>query len=190
MMHRLAASSGSLLSAAAGVAAGVAVTRWLDSDASKVHASATPLSGTYELTGVWHGTENAAVESAASRADALQDKTRQCMPRRMSGLLVYQDDGRMWTQCSVSHDESAPPTFTGYAGRWWLHDPRSFSPPHGESHQVEHFVKSASDPSLVGKTVMQQIALSQDGNQLTTTDVKILFGDRVVTEQLQWQRVQ
>ena len=62
-------------------------------------------------------------------------------------------------------------------------------PPHGDHAQIEHYVKSASDPGLVGKTVMQQVQLSDDGSRLTTTDVRILFGDRMVVEQSEWKRL-
>lgn len=176
-----------LATAASGAVAGVCATRWLD--ATPLHAQAPaspPICGAYELTSVWTGHhESAAVDSAEARAEPLRDKRRQCTPRRMSGLLVYQPDGRMWTQCSVERDDGTPASYTGFGGRWWLHNFSSY----GNTDQVELFVKSASDPELVGKTVLQQARLSDDGNRLTTTDVKILWGERQVVEQLEWKRI-
>ena len=171
--------------AAASMAAGAAYL-----ERSKIEASAPPICGVYELSSVWNGYSDSAVtETKQERQDALQDHRRQCTPRRVHGLLVYQEDGRMWTQYSEQHDDRAP-TYTGYAGRWWLHSgERTFAPPHGQHELVEHHVRAASDPSLVGKTVMQRWALSDDRQRLTTTDVQILFGEPRTVEQLEWWRV-
>ena len=179
--------------ATGGAIAGVAATHYLQSPSRRLQAqSAAPqLCGSYELTSVWRSAESTGVESqTALGRSPLQDKTRQCMPRRMSGLLVYQDDGRMWTQCSTISDNQ-PASYTGYSGRWWLHDQRAFAAnyTHGDPQHVEHFVKSASEPGLVGETVTQQVQLSDDGHRLTTTDVRILFGERCVTEVLEWKRL-
>jgi len=114
-------------------------------------------------------------------------------PLRTSGLLVYLSDGRMWTQCHETRDDGKEPTYTGYTGRWWLHNDHSlgsFAPPHGGRPLVEHYVKAASDPELVGKTVIQQYALSADHKRLTTTDVCIFLGRACVMEQLEWRRLE
>ena len=182
---RLAAAT----AATAGLVAGFAIKDRLDR--SKIHADSPPLCGVYELKSAWHGTDTIGVtETPQERRDALVDHRRQCMPRRISGLLVYQEDGRMWTQYT-EQNSGAPARYTGYAGRWWLHAPNSGSLLGTSSQEatVEHHVRSASDPSLVGKTVTQQWALSADGQRLTTTDVQILFGEASVVEQLEWRRV-
>ena len=109
---------------------------------------------------------------------------------RVSGLLIYLEDGRMWTQLHVVNDNSSPASYTGYGGRWWVHRPVGGGcPPHGDRHLVEHYVKAASDPTLVGKTVVQQYDLSLDGKRLTTTDMQVFGGKVHVTEQLEWRRL-
>jgi len=107
-----------------------------------------------------------------------------------TGLLVYLRDGRMWTQVQVAH-EGSQPTYTGYSGRWWLHQGSAAgNPPHGNQPLVEHHVKASSDPQLVGKTVYQQYSLSQNGKHLTTTDVRIVSGKPQVVEVLEWRRLE
>ena len=109
----------------------------------------------------------------------------QAPPTHVSGLLVYQPDGQMYTQV---HD--AQMHYTGYSGRWWLHTGMpSASPPHGSQPLLEHYIKSASDPKLVGTTIVQEFALSDDGKSLTTRDMHLLRGKPQCREQLKWRRL-
>ena len=114
----------------------------------------------------------------------------QCQARRrISGLLIYLEDGRMWTQLHVTHGDGKP-SYTGYAGRWWTHTGSAGgNPPHGQANLVEHHVKAASEPRLVGKTLMQQFVLSDNGRHLTTTDSHFSAGKVRICEQLEWKRI-
>ena len=88
-------------------------------------------------------------------------------------------------------DRDAPPQ-----GTYFLHESGGTqcqttfgAPPHGGLPLVEHNITSASDPSLVGKTVLQQWALSADGEELTTTDMQMHGGHASIVEQLEWRRI-
>lgn len=95
----------------------------------------------------------------------------------------------MWTQMAQTLDNRSI-SYTGYTGRWWLHDGvGTFCPPHGGQRLVEHHVKASSNPALVGRTVMQQYEMSADGSRLTTTDVQIVFGKARVLEVSEWRRM-
>jgi hypothetical protein len=54
---------------------------------------------------------------------------------------------------------------------------------------LEHYIKSASDPKLVGTTIVQEFALSDDGKSLTTRDMHLLRGKPQCREQLKWRRL-
>ena len=180
MRRRLAAA------AALGVAAGASATQ----RRRRARASTLPLAGAYELASVWdHGADAAASAPPAQENERQEAGSRKCMRRRMTGLLVYQDDGRMWTQCHEFGDGGATPRCTEYTGRWWVHEGSHGYSPHGTHPLVEHDVRTASDPALVGKTLLQRYALSDGGRRLTTTDVQIVFGRACVVEQLEWRRL-
>ena len=150
--------------ATAGVAAASTIAR-----TRKQHS----LAGEWQLGSVWRS------ESANETCSA---------PRTISGLLVYEPTGRMWTQC-YEIQANGVGAYTGYTGRWWLHDAIvGQPPPHGDQPLVEHHVRSSSDPDLVDKTVYQQYSLSEDGGRLTLTDVQILLGSVSVMEQSEWHR--
>ena len=111
--------------------------------------------------------------------------------RQPTGVLVFSEDGRIWTQlCEPNSDGGR---FTGYQGRWWLHGESpglmGYGYEGGTVPHVEMQVRASSNPELVGKTLTQQYELSRDGNSLITSDVRILFGDRHEVERLEWRRL-
>ena len=129
-----------------------------------------PLCGTYELSALM-SCRHAAVGEEDLNIDT-----------GASGLLRYDSSGCVSTHLTLHGN------YVGYSGRWWIHDAPSLFPPHGRN-LVEHHVKAASQPSLVGQTLSQQWALSEDGQQLTIKCVSILFGEPKVTEVAEWKRV-
>ena len=163
----------------AGAAVGLATGSFATSKISELRRASlvsTPLCGTYVLTSVWERSDEAASSSLQTR--------------KRSGILVYNDDGRMWTQCHAIDADGKQSEYTGYAARWWVHDGvGTLCPPHGGQQLVEHQIKAASDPAMNGMSVWSQYQLSEGGHKLTTTDVKILLGKATVLEQLEWRRV-
>jgi hypothetical protein len=172
----------------AGAAAGAAALAGVASVIDRSKSQAPPLCGVYELAA-----GSASADENDDSAVTHQNESAAAMLSRR-GLLVYRADGRMWAQCSEQAADGAH-SYTGYEGRWWLHGgagacTTTFSaPPHGGYELVEHNVRAASEPSLVGKTMLLQYALSNDGQRLTTTDVQLFFGEQTVVERLEWRRI-
>jgi hypothetical protein len=109
-----------------------------------------------------------------------------------SGMLCYEPDGRVSCQTVQQAAHGQPISFTGFSGRWWVHNRKtSFAatyPPH-DGTLVEHDVTAASDPSLVGKSQVQRYALSPDGTLLTLSVVELRDGESKCTQASQWRRV-
>ena len=174
------------------------------------HGKKPPLCGTFELASAVDRTDEpasqhhvpeekarilaryrtgTAAKGGTANPQQQQHPRRSPPPRRTSGLLVYAPDGRMWTQCHLQ-DSCGNDASVSYTGKWWYTEGSGYgNPPHGGQNLVEHYVKESSEPSLVGKSLIQQYDLSDDGKRLTTTDVQILLGRACVTERLEWRRL-
>ena len=101
-----------LPAAAAGVAVGVAAMHW--QNATRLQATGSPLVGVYELHSVWSRQDNHS-ERFSSDGSILEISERSSRP--VSGLLVYQANGRVWTQCSEKSIDGGRPSFRGYSVR-------------------------------------------------------------------------
>ena len=163
------------------------------------------LSGTYELAAAVHTGQHPAREisvledhvAAADGPRALENGSRHTgrlqymSDGRMSthtGRLQYMSDGRMSTDLEVRRQDGRVQR-TGYSGRWCTHAAQAGGrPPHGDCELVEHQVLSSSDPALVGQQIYQQFELSEDGERLTTIDMRIIRGQVRTMEQLEWRR--
>ena len=156
--------------AAAGATVGASAAAWAFSPPRQ----RVPLCGTYELVSF---TPNGG--------------------KQVSGQLVYKPDGSMSTHFLVtpasssagaSAGERSQQMYTGYAGRWFLHEASSLCPPHG-GDLVEHDVVAASHRGLVGKTLRQAYTLSENGRKLTTEHSSFLGGQAQHPATLEWRRL-
>ena len=111
---------------------------------------------------------------------------------RVSGLVVYEPDGRVSTQLIKRAGAGAPADVLAYQGRWWLHNSStSYAasyPPH-DGTLVEHEVTAATDAALVGKSFVQRYALSRDG-RLRTSSVELRDGESQAVSTMHWVRVE
>ena len=108
------------------------------------------------------------------------------MHRQPTGVLVFNEDGRMWTQCHEPNTDGGRFTATTVTVAWrWPGFLGYF--PHGTVPHVEMHVR-ARQPRARRQTT-QQYELSLDGSTLTTSDVRILFGERTAVERLEWRRL-
>eukprot|EP00966_Prymnesium_polylepis_P215267 4985347-Prymnesium_polylepis.1 len=159
-----------LLSATAGAAAGLATGAWLwGPQHSCDNAAVSPhkLTGTYELTS--------------------------CSPTpagRVTGLMVHSPNGVVSMQVVVKVENKLS-HYVGYSGRWYSDELAPlYAHPHASSKPcVEHHIRAASLPTLVGKTLRQEYELSPDHNHLTTSNVRIMEGGTRQVATLQWQRL-
>lgn len=134
------------------------------------------ISGHYELLAVAHSPDCIGESECFEPMLQKQPSAKGPPQQRMTGSLVYKEDGRMWCESEVIHHDGGVES-TSYSGRWWTHPPEvGGRPPHGNRLIVEHQVLAATNPSLVGKTLISQLHLSKDGKLLTTTDVQIRSG--------------
>ena len=149
-----------MLAAAAGVTVGAAgATLWCTAP------PALPICGTYELLSF---DPNGGKE--------------------ISGQLVYKPDGSMSTHFVVKDKQKLRSMYTGYAGKWWLHEATSLSPPHGGA-LVEHDVHASSHQGLIGQTMRAGYHLSNDGRKLTTTHASFAGAPLQRSATLEWRRV-
>lgn len=111
---------------------------------------------------------------------------------RVSGLVVYEPDGRVSTQLIKRAGAGAPADVLAYQGRWWLHNSStSYAasyPPH-DGTLVEHEVTAATDAALVGKSFVQRYALLR-GGRLETSSVELVDGESRAVGTMHWTRVE
>ena len=111
----------------------------------------------------------------------------------ISGQLVYRPDGSMSTHFVVKQRREGEggklrSMYTGYEGKWWLHEATSLSPPHGGA-LVEHDVHASSHHGLIGQTMRQGYNLSRDGRKLTTTHASFAGAPLQRSATLEWRRL-
>ena len=94
----------------------------------------------------------------------------------------------MPTLCPARADAFVPAQYTGYEGKWWLHDALTYDPPHG-GPLVEHDVTASSHHRLVGQTMRSGYALSADRRTLTTTHGSFLGSAGENPATLEWRRL-
>ena len=89
----------------------------------------------------------------------------------VSGVLVYEADGRVSSLTVSRRSTTRPREFVGYNGQWWLHNAQqaygAACPPH-DGPCVEHEVIHASSHALVGTNQVQKYAFTDNGQRLTT----------------------
>ena len=160
------------------------------------------ITGTYELAAAVHTGAHPAKQIALEEL-GMAEARRKGLPvavqaasrpsnlatdGRHVGKLQYMSDGRMCTDLEVFQANGRVDR-TNYSGRWWTHAAQAGGrPPHGDCQLVEHQVLSASDPALVGQQIFQQFELSEDGERLTTIDMRIVRGQVRTMERLEWRR--
>ena len=110
---------------------------------------------------------------------------------RVSGLVVYEPDGRVSTQLIKRAKAGAPADVLAYQGKWRLHNAStSYAasyPPH-DGTLVEHEVLAATDAAMVGRSFVQRYALSRDG-RLETSSVELRDGESQAVSTMHWRRV-
>lgn len=109
------------------------------------------------------------------------------------GVIVYTPEGHMCKAVAQRGTRNAPASFTGYCGKWWVHNNKtSFAatyPPHDGS-LVEHEMYSSTDESMVGKSeVLRYVLTSQaDGDVLSLSQMELMDGESKATCTTRWRR--
>ena len=111
----------------------------------------------------------------------------------VSGVLVYEAEGRVSSHLVSRRSAAGPHQFVGYTGRWWLHNAQqaygATYPPH-DGPCVEHEVVAASSDALVGTKQVQKYAFTDNGQRLTTFTPSLSDEEsQSVSTRQHWRRV-
>ena len=111
----------------------------------------------------------------------------------VSGVLVYEAEGRVSSHLVSRRSAAGPHQFVGYTGRWWLHNAQqaygATYPPH-DGPCVEHEVVAASSDALVGTNQVQKYAFTDNGQRLTTFTPSLSDEEsQSVSTRQHWRRV-